>query len=114
MDRKIIEVLRQVEYKEGWDLELNLRRDTDLNPQLRWTFRDHKGEDQNGRWWRLSHHMTPGELVQTALKAALTAEEHEAREWFTYKGKAIFGPHLDIDKLVEIADATVMREEMGA
>ncbi len=62
-----------------------------------------------GRHWRLSEHMTDGELVQTAFKAIMTALEHEARERFTYKGKAIFGPHLDVDKLVEIAGETVER-----
>ncbi len=62
-----------------------------------------------GRHWRLSEHMTDGELVQTAFKAIMTALEHEARERFTYKGKAIFGPHLDVDKLVEIAGDTVER-----
>lgn len=54
-----------------------------------------------GRKWRLSEHMTKSEVVQTALKACIAFEEHEVREAFTYKNKAIFGPHLSIDKLVE-------------
>lgn len=54
-----------------------------------------------GRKWRLSPHMTPGEVVQTALAATLAAVEHEAREGFTYKGVALFGPHMDVDKLAE-------------
>lgn len=56
----------------------------------------------NGRWWRLSRHMTDGEVVQTALKAVLTALEHEAREKFTYRGVSVFDSHLDIEKLVEL------------
>ncbi len=55
-----------------------------------------------GRKWYLSLHMTDGEIVQTALKACLTAAEHEIREQFKYKGQAIFDPHWDIEKLVEL------------
>ena len=60
--------------------------------------------DWSGRKWFLSPHMTPSELIQTALKAALTAAEHEVREAFTYKGKAIFGPHIDVEELVAVCD----------
>lgn len=55
----------------------------------------------SGRKWKLSYHMTPGEIVQTALKASLTAAEHECRESFKYKGVTIFDPHIDLDKLVD-------------
>lgn len=56
---------------------------------------------QHGRKWRLSAHMTKSEFVQTALAAALMAVEHEAREEFHYRGHAVFGPHLDVDALVD-------------
>lgn len=62
-----------------------------------------KLEIQRGRKWLLSEHMTKSEFIQTALKAVLTAEEHEIRERFTYKGEAIFGPHFDIEVLRAIA-----------
>lgn len=55
-----------------------------------------------GRKWRLSIHMTDSEIVQTALKAVLTAEEHEVREHFLYRGRAIFGPHIDVDRLWDL------------
>ena len=55
--------------------------------------------------------MTPSELVQTALKCVLTSLEHEAREHFTYRGAAIFGPHFDVEALVRIADRRDVREE---
>lgn len=58
--------------------------------------------EQRSRKWQLSPYMTTSEIVQTALKAALTAEEHEVRENFRYRGEAIFGPHFDVDKLVEM------------
>lgn len=56
---------------------------------------------QRGRKWRLSAHMTRSEVVQTALAGALAAVEHEAREAFLYRGCAVFGPHLDVDALVD-------------
>lgn len=53
-----------------------------------------------GRKWRLSPHMTDMEVVQTALKAILTAQEHEAREQFKVDGVAVCGPHLDLASLI--------------
>lgn len=58
--------------------------------------------DWNGRKWMLSEHMTPGEIVQTAFKAIMTAVEHETREQFRYFGQPIFDPHYDIDALVAL------------
>lgn len=52
----------------------------------------------------LSPNMTKSELVQTAMKAVLAAEEHEAREHFRYRGKCIFGPHIDVDGLLAVCD----------
>lgn len=66
-------------------------------------------EEQHGRKWYVSRHATPVEVVQTCLKAVLTALEHEAREGFTYKGVPVFQPHLNLEQLVELAQATVLR-----
>lgn len=55
-----------------------------------------------GRAWPLSVHMTDGEIVQTAFKAVMTAMEHEIREQFTYRDAAVFDPHYDIEKLVDL------------
>ena len=55
-----------------------------------------------GRKWFLSYHMTHSELVQTVFKAVMTFVEHEAREMFTFQGVAVFDPHYDIYKLVEL------------
>ena len=56
----------------------------------------------NGRWWRLSAHMTPSEIVGTAFKAVITALEHEARECFTYRGQAVYDAHLDVEVLAQV------------
>ncbi len=62
----------------------------------------HNGQ-QHGRKWYVSTYATRSEVVQTAFKAVLTALEHEAREEFTYRGEAIFGPHFNVDALHDLA-----------
>ncbi|MCD6663483.1 MAG: nicotinamide mononucleotide transporter family protein [Comamonas sp.] len=69
---------------------------------------------QSTRKWRLSAHMTPSELVQTALKCVLTSLEHEAREQFHYRGRAIFGPHFDVERLVALCDRGTQAMEVRA
>lgn len=66
------------------------------------TFLD-AGDIQTSRKWLISPYATDSEVVQTVLKCVLTAEEHEAREAFRYKGAKIFGPHMDVDALAEFA-----------
>jgi hypothetical protein len=51
------------------------------------------------RRWFISPHMTDSEIVRTAFKCIITSMEHRAREWFTYRGRAIFGPHFDVEAL---------------
>lgn len=54
------------------------------------------------RRWFLSPEMTQSEVVQTAFKCIVTSMEHRAREWFSYRGHAVFGPHFDIEALVSL------------
>ena len=51
----------------------------------------------------LSSFMCRQEIVGAVFGAIRAAEEHEMREWFTYKGARIFNPHLDPDRLAEFA-----------
>jgi hypothetical protein len=68
-----------------------------------------------GRKWRLSEHMTSGEIVQTAFLAVITALEHEAREKFAYRGVSVFDPHYDIERLVELRrDPSSIKEREAA
>ena len=62
---------------------------------------------QKGRKWLLSPYMTKSEVIQTAFKAVMTAEEHETREKFTYKGQPVFGPHFNVDVLAEVCKKEV-------
>lgn len=62
-------------------------------------FCNRHGQAQYTRKWYVSHNACKNEVVQTALKCVLTSVEHEAREVFRYRGRSIFGPHFDVDKL---------------
>lgn len=85
-----------------------VQRGSDPYLQVSFLAMDHMSQAEGimkGRKWLLSSHMTPSEIVQTALKAVLTAMEHEAREDFTYRSRAIFAPHFDVEQLVELVDS---------
>lgn len=60
----------------------------------------------------LSEHMNESELVRLAFGLFRAYEEHETREWFLYKGRAVFGPHIDINALWEAADRLDFRESV--
>lgn len=64
-----------------------------------------------GRKFYISPHMTDGEIVQTIFLACKVAMEHELREQFLYKGQAVFDPHYDIEKLVELGASEGARVE---
>lgn len=91
-----LDILANVKYK---DWRFVVGREVHGAPylQLQWT--GENGFPCTSRKWLLSDHMTKSELVQTAFKAVLTAEEHEVREMFLYKEAAIFGPHFDVDDM---------------
>jgi hypothetical protein len=67
-----------------------------------------------GRKWRLSPHMVRAEVVQTAFAAVRAFEEHEARELFRWRGRAVFGPHIDLDALHGACVSTEARPSQEA
>lgn len=64
------------------------------------------GEEVLGRGGKryLRADQTDSQIVRQIFGAFLAYEEHEIREAFLYRGKRIFGPHLDVEALVEVAD----------
>lgn len=68
-------------------------------------------ERQHGRKWYVSPYSTKSEIVRSVLKACLTSMEHITREHFTFRGQRIFGPHLDVDNLVELAKTRKLKLE---
>ncbi|MBZ4373294.1 hypothetical protein [Corallococcus sp. AS-1-6] len=109
MTRTEIQALLTVIRYEDWLFHLG-GEGSCLFLQVRFTA---DGQSQHGRKWLLSPHMTPSELVQTAFKAVLTAQEHEVRERFRFRGRTIFGPHFDVDALVELCDRSALDVRTG-
>lgn len=62
-----------------------------------------KLERQYCRQFALSNKMVKQEVVRTAWKAIEAAVLHEASENFKYRGRTIYGPHIDPDALWEVA-----------
>jgi hypothetical protein len=99
----IIEIVSNIKYL-NWKFYIGSDNDK-FYLQCKFTIEDSYTKilnSQSGRKWYLSLHMTKNEIVQTAFKAVLTAIEHEARESFLYKEERIFGPHYDIEELVNL------------
>jgi hypothetical protein len=112
---EIEQVLSQIAYKD-WQFYLGEARGV-LFLQIRFISPDSATREialQSGRKWLLSPFMTPSEVVQTALKAVLTAVEHEARERFLYRGVAVFGPHIDVESLLVAARKEDRRRSDGS
>lgn len=101
---QIKSIIEEVEYKQ-WTLKI-LEENRIIFLQVVFEKKCSCGRDLKmihyGRKWRISPKITKSELVQTAFKAIISAEEHEIREDFKYKGASIYGPHFNIENLVEI------------
>jgi hypothetical protein len=116
------EICSRITFCDGVDHDWTLRCGDDATSLwLQWVFVAEDNECggvgiQHGRKWRISYHSTSDEIVKTAFAAALFAIEHEARERFTYKGEAIFHPHMDVEALVELASERrhIKRDEVVA
>lgn len=59
---------------------------------------------QKARKWYVSSFCTVSEVVRAAHKAAYCSMEHVVDEHFLYRGKRIFSPHYDVDRLAELSD----------
>lgn len=62
-----------------------------------------------GGWRTLTPNMTDSQIVRILFGAAMAYEEHEVREGFLYQDKRIFGPHIDVSALADIADCIEVR-----
>lgn len=98
-------VLEEVSYKDGYGLRL--RKDM-TDPQGRWYFQvecerkdsvtGELGLGTGGKAY-LSPHMNKSELVRLVFGLFRAYEEHECREFFNWRNRAVFGPHIDIESL---------------
>ena len=108
----IYDILREVDYKPGWHIDIMAEPDGG-RPYLQVRIDERSAAAICARTgaieiWKggkvyLSPHMCRQEIVGAAFGAFKSAEDHELREWFKYRGVAIYDPHLDPDKLVAFA-----------
>ena len=61
-----------------------------------------------GKGWP-SPHSTRNEIVQMIFGLYKGYWEHEARENFTYRGRRVYGPHMDVDAIWEVANRVDVR-----
>lgn len=111
---EITGIIDQITYKRGWTVQVHPGQLEQVEsrcaerPYLQVHY-DGTGEygiePWTGRKWMLSTHMTKSEIVYTAFKAIMAAEEHETRELFKYRGHEVCGPHFDVDDIVEQIEA---------
>jgi hypothetical protein len=104
------EVLKEISYKPGYGLVLQ-RDQKDFKG--RWYFQVRcdrpdsvTGEIAMGHGGKayLSPRMSKSELTRLIFGLFKAYEEHECREFFKWRGRAIFGPHVDSDALWEVAE----------
>lgn len=62
-----------------------------------------------GRAFVLSRFHVRSEIVQTCLLACLVFAEHEIREFFRYRGRPVFNPHIDIEALASVCETQERR-----
>lgn len=106
-----------VQYKDGWTLRLQCDESRNNALYMQWVWwatcaKTSRKKIQHSRKWFVSEHASDSELVLTAFKAALTAEEHECRESFKFKGKRVLGPHIDVNALLTVCDIEDNRAEV--
>lgn len=99
--QEIEQLIDRIQYKPGWQFKV---AETGGEVYLQVRFTDHGGTEWGCRKWLISSHAVKSEVIQTALLAVLTAEEHEAREHFRYCGVSVFGPHFDVDAIRDVIE----------
>jgi hypothetical protein len=100
----IQDILDKISYK-NWNIRLGENNGYYFLQCIFMAPDNYTGElsEQRCRKWQLSCYMTPSEVVRTAYKAVLAAQEHEVGEHFRYKNELIYCPHFDVEALVEIS-----------
>lgn len=104
---RVDSVVSTIGYKDGYRLVVDQDEHDRVTLQVEVyrpdTFTGEMGYGYGGLAY-LHPKQTKGDIIRVALGLFMAYETHEVREWFTYRGKRIYGPHLDPDALFEIAD----------
>jgi hypothetical protein len=75
------------------------------------TFTGQMGEGRGGKAY-LTPHAADSELVGCVFGLYKSYVEHEARETFLYRGRRVFGPHIDVNALWEVARRIDARQHL--
>jgi hypothetical protein len=106
-EKEICELVEQVTYKPNWAIKVggDFLQGMFLQVYVVGGVCSVTGDsvDWCGGKKYLSKHMCKQEIIGACFAIIKAAEEHEMLEHFRYKGASIFNPHLDPDKLVEVA-----------
>lgn len=108
-------ILSDIKYKDGYHFELKVDGPSDGRWYVQISFlrpdivTGMPGWGKSGKRY-VSQHMCKSEFVAMCMGAVLALEEHEAREMFKYRGRRIFGPHIDVDALWDVARRVEVRE----
>lgn len=107
------EIVSAVSYKPGWTLHIGRDITSNSRPYLQVCVSEAAEAslspfDGTRTAWRggkryLSARMCRQEIVGACFGAIRDAEEHEMKEWFRYRRRSIYNPHLDPDALAEVA-----------
>jgi hypothetical protein len=95
--RTIHAILRDIEYKPGWDIEL-VPGLYDTNAiQISWAAVDAMDPTKLTTIYKTCvvdfAFQDEGLFLEWLFYQIMEAERHEAREWFKFKGKAIYNEH---------------------
>lgn len=115
---RVLDLVSRISYKDEDDWELRVAYDLKGDPVGRVYLQvvhyrpdavtGVMGIGHGGKRY-LSPHMVDGEIVRIAFNSFLAYEEHEVREFFKYQGRAVFGPHIDVNYLWRVADKLEVR-----
>jgi hypothetical protein len=102
------DLVADIDYRRDGEWEIAIRLDGDVPYiQVRHLRRDivtgEMGWGAGGKY-RLSEHATDSEIVQAVFGLFKAYEEHEVRENFYWRDARVFGPHIDVRALAEVAD----------
>ena len=100
---EILSIIAQIKYLD-WNFKL-IDKSNGFLLQAEWNGIDVKtglNHQLRSRKWYIGKYFTTSEIVQTVFKCIITAQEHEIRENFLYKGERMLCPHFDVEELVKL------------
>lgn len=104
---EIVKIVSQITYKKGWNFSVKGDFNAGLFLQIHVANGVCSVSGEPVSWASGKRYLSPfmckQEIVGVCFSLVKAAEEHEMLEFFRYKGASIFNPHLDPDKLAELA-----------